>query len=203
MAWLLVIALIAIGATGMGSLLSRPDNTLAASSASQLVLQDTGSQLQYSAGWRLAKARSASGGTLHASGRAGATMTLVFYGTSIQLMSPTGRAEGAMRVTLDGKTTVVSNHASSYHAHSVVFSATPAGSTHTLTVKVVGTTGHPYVAIDAVLITGNQSLSPDWRGRNQRLHSGPGGPASTPSPIATPTPVLDGSDPTPTQRAAV
>jgi hypothetical protein len=195
MAWLLVLALIVVGATGVGSLLTNPNSVLAASSSSQLVLQDSASQFQWSAGWRVARARSASGGTLHATGRAGATMTLVFYGTRIQLLSPTGRGEGTMRVTLDGKATTVSNHATSYHAHNVVFAASPAGSTHTLTVSVAGTPGHPYIAIDAVVISGNQSLSPDWRAKNQRPHSQPTG---APSPVVTPSPILGGSPPTPT-----
>ena len=79
-----------------------PATTLAASSSSQLVLQDTGTQFQWSAGWRLEKVRSASGGSLHASGRAGATVSVVFYGSSVQVLAATGRAEGSMRVTLDG-----------------------------------------------------------------------------------------------------
>ena len=200
MAWLLVLALIAIGATGMGSLLSNPNNTLAASSSSQLVVQDTGPQFQWGSGWRQSSTRSASGGTLHASGRAGATATLVFYGTSIKLLSPVGRAEGTMRVTLDGKTTIVSNHASSYRAQQVVYSASPAGSSHTLTIKVTGSPGHPYIAVDAVVISGNQTLSPDWRGRNQRQRSGGPAPTATPSPTDSPTPVL-GGDPTATPTA--
>jgi hypothetical protein len=192
MAWVLVLALIAVGATSMGSLLSNANNPLAASSSSQLVVQDTAAQFQWGDGWRVARTRSASGGTLHATGRTGATMSLVFYGTGVELISPTGRAEGTMRVTLDGKTTIVSNHASSYHAHRVVFSASPTGSTHTLTVRVTGSPGHPYVAVDAVVISGNQSLSPDWRTRNQRIHAAP--PTASP----TPTPILGDPAPTPT-----
>ena len=189
---LLAVGLLAVGAGGIGGWLSHPATTLAASSSSQLVLQDTASQFQWSTGWRLAKAHSALVGSLHASGHAGATVSIVFYGSSVQVLAPTGRSEGSMRITLDGSTRTVSDYRSTYTPHHVVFSGSATGSVHTLTITVIGTRGHPYVAIDAVAVSGSEATTPDWRGRNRRP-----GPTPTPSPTPSPTPTPTGT-PAPT-----
>jgi len=189
---LLALGLVALGAGGFGSMLS-PATALAASSSSQLVVQNTATQFNWGAGWRLVKVSSASGGSMQATGRAGASVSVVFYGSSVQVLAPTGRAEGSMRVTLDGATRVVSDYRATYTPHHVVFSGSAPGSTHTLTITVLGTSGHPYVAIDALVVTGSDATTPDWRGRNQH-------PGRAPSPTPTPTPAPTTS-PTPAPTA--
>ena len=72
----MVLALIVAGGTGLGGWLTSPGGLLAASGSGQVVVQDTA--LHWSAGWTLIHSASASGGTVHASGTAGASVSLVY-----------------------------------------------------------------------------------------------------------------------------
>ena len=209
MAWLLVLALLAVGGAGLGRVLSQPSNLLTSSSSSQLVLQDTDSHLVWSSGWKVQSNGSASGDSVHVSGKAGASATLVYYGSYLKILAPTGRGAGAFRVTLDGATTTVSTHGNVFRAQRVVFAAGPAGDRHILKIQVVGTPGHPYVSIDAVVISGSQAAMSDFRARflpgvtaSQPPDSTPtpdptNGPTPTPTSTPTPTPAPT-VDPTPT-----
>jgi hypothetical protein len=192
MAWLLVLALLGVGGAGLGSVLSQPGNLLASSSSSQLVIQDTDSHLVWSSGWKVQSSRSASGGSVHVSSSAGASATLVYYGSYVRILAPTGHGAGSFRVTLDGTTTLVATHGNVFHAQQVVFGAGPAGDRHTLRIQVVGTPGHPYVSIDAVVISGAQAAATNFQAKVQ-----PGVTVSQP-PVSTPTPdpTSIGSDPT-------
>ncbi len=58
----------------------------------------------WSAGWQVLGSRSASGGTVHISGKAGATVSLTYYGSYIEILAPTGHGAGNLAVTLDGVT---------------------------------------------------------------------------------------------------
>ena len=151
LAWLMVLALIVAGGTGLGGWLTSPGGLLAASSSGQVVVQDTA--LHWSAGWTLVHSASASGGTVHASGTAGASVSLVYYGSYLQILGPIGHGAGIARVTLDGRTTSVSTHATTFHARQVIFAAGPPNRRHVLTIRVAGTAGHPFVAIDALVIS--------------------------------------------------
>ena len=203
MAWLLVLALLAVGGAGLGRVLSQPSNLLTSSSSSQLVLQDTDSHLVWSSGWKVQSNGSASGGSVHVSGKAGASATLVYYGSYLKILAPTGRGAGAFRVTLDGATTTVSTHGNVFRAQRVVFAAGPAGDRHTLKIQVVGTPGHPYVSIDAVVISGSQAAMSDFRARLLPGVTASQPPDSTPTPDPTngPTPT-PASAPTPTPTPA-
>jgi parallel beta-helix repeat protein len=192
LAWLLVLALIVAGGTGLAGWLTHPGGILAASSSGQIVLQDTSPALHWSAGWKVVSVRSASGGSVHVSGTAGASVSLVYYGSYLQVLALTGRGDGLIRVTLDGTTTSVSTHATTFHPQKVVFAAGPPNRRHVLTIRVAGTPGHPFVAIDAVIISPLQAVTPARPGSNP-------GPRATPTPKPTPTPVpaQGGSHPTP------
>ena len=162
-----------------------------------MVLQDTDSHIRWSSGWKVQSTRSASGGTVHLSTRTGASVTLVYYGSYVEILGPTGRGAGTLQVTLDGTTTSVSTHGSVFRAQQVIFGAATPGARHTLTLRVAGTALHPSVSIDSVVISGGSSAVSDWRTRNGKTHTTP-----TPPPDSTPTPTPDpgtlGSDPTPT-----
>ena len=190
LAWLMVLALIVAGGTGLGGWLTSPGGLLAASSSGQVVVQDTA--LHWSAGWTLVHSASASGGSVHASGTAGASVSLVYYGSYLQILGPIGHGAGIARVTLDGRTTSVSTHATTFHARQVIFAAGPPNRRHVLTIRVAGTAGHPFVAIDALVISPVLPAAAPARGdRNP-------GPLPTPTPTLAPapTPTQGGSDPT-------
>lgn len=197
MAWLLVLALLAVGGTGLGSWLTHPGGLLAASSSSQTVLQDTDSHFHWSSGWSTVSVHSASGGTVHVGSSANASAWIVYYGSYVQLLAPTGRGAGIMRVTLDGVTTSVSTHATTYHPHAVVFAAAGTGRRHLLQIRVAGTAAHPFVAIDALVVSAVQVVSPAHVPANAGSGSTPTPPAAA-TPTPTPTPASGGSKPTPT-----
>ena len=151
---LLTIGLLLAGAAGVGGWLTGPGGLLAASSTSPTWVQDTSPSLHWSAGWTVTKTSLASGGTLHTSAVAGASVSLSYTGSYLRIVAPTGRGRGSITVKLDGQTTSVSTHGTIYRAGQVVFqSAGKAGNSHTLTVTVDGTSGHPTVSLDAFVVS--------------------------------------------------
>jgi len=187
---LMVLALALAGIAGVAgatSQLGGQDGSLAASH-SATTYQDTSSALHWSAGWKLVRTGSASGGTERATGKAGATMTLSYNGTRVQIIGPTRSAGGTIQVTLDGSSTSVSTHAGSFHAHQVLYTANPANGHHTLTIRFMSTAKHRYFALDSLLVT---AIAPAIVVSN---------PTPTPTAPAdpTPTPTSGGPFPTPT-----
>ena len=95
---LMVLALSVAGIVGAASQLGGQDSSLAASSAT--TYQDTSPALHWSAGWQLVRTRSASGGTERATGIAGATMTMRYAGTKVQI---TGfNSDNVLPLLMDG-----------------------------------------------------------------------------------------------------
>ena len=205
MAWLLVIALLAVGGAGLGSVLTQPNSLLA--SSSQLIVQDTSAAVVWSAGWKVESSRTALGGTIHYSSTAGASASLIYYGSYMKIIGPTGHGAGDLRVTVDGQTSVVSTHGAVFQARQVIFGAGPTGDRHVLTFQVVGSPGHPNVAIDAFVISAGQAATSNFKFRHKPTATPPAGTASAPSPGpgtsgADPTPTPDPTDaPTPTPTA--
>lgn len=145
----LIAIIVALGAaTQFGGLAS----TLVAS-PSMTVYQDTGSVFHWSSGWRTVRTSTASGGTEHATGRIGATVTLIYNGTKVEVIGPTRPAGGTIEVTLDGRTRSVSTHSSAFHGRQVLYSATPAAGRHVLTIRFASSGTHRYFALDEVLAT--------------------------------------------------
>jgi hypothetical protein len=186
---LMTIAALLASAAGVGAWLAGPNGLLAASAGPTWV-QDTSSNLSWSAGWSLNPMGSASGGTVHTSGTAGATVSYTYTGSYLRVLSPIGPGSGSMTVKLDGKSTSVTTHANRFHADQVVFQgAGKSGSSHSLSITVAGTAGHPYVSLDAFLVSAPSAS----------LNAPNPTPTPTPTPTATPTPTPGSSaDPTPT-----
>ena len=131
---LMTIAMLIVGASGVGGWLTGPNGLLAASSSPTWV-QDTSSTLHWSSGWTTVQIATASGGSVHQSTVAGASVSLSYTGSYLRIVGPVGRGRGVMTVDLDGKTTAVSTHASATQAGQVLFAgagkaatATPSGS---------------------------------------------------------------------------
>src|SRR5450432_1736703 len=164
---LMVLALAVAGIAGITGVASQ-DSSLAASQ-SATTYQDTNSALHWSAGWKLVRTRTASGSTERATGKAGATMTLSYSGTRVQIIGPTSSAGGTIQVTLDGSTRTVSTHARSFHAQQVLYTANPASGNHVMTIRFTTTAEHRYFALDRLLVT-PVAAAPD---RHHRNHPGP------------------------------
>jgi subtilisin family serine protease len=104
--------------------------------------------------WRRTAWSSASGGHTEYATRAGSSAQFTFTGRSVALVMPTARANGGVRVYVDGvylKTLHL--HASKTHPRRVDFQRSWSTSgTHTVRLVVVGTAGHPRVDLDAIVI---------------------------------------------------
>jgi Transglycosylase-like domain len=115
---------------------------------------ETSASIVYAGAWRSASYFRYVGHAAKYATMAGATATFTFNGTRVIWYGPTGPTRGLARIIIDGAyVKTVNLAASSFTAHKAVFSkAWPAAGKHTLVIKVVGTPGHPYVAIDALAV---------------------------------------------------
>jgi hypothetical protein len=84
----------------------------------------------------------------------GATATFTFTGRNVQWIGPVGPTRGRALVRIDGKAVAtVSMHSSSFDARRVLFARRfKASGRHTLTITVLRSPGHPYVAIDGFVV---------------------------------------------------
>ena len=110
--------------------------------------------ITYSGSWRSASHRGYAGDAVRYATTAGARATFAFNGTRVIWYGPVGPTRGQARVFIDGALVkTVDLHRSSFAARKAVFtrSWTTPGK-HTLVIEVVGTAGHPYVAIDELAV---------------------------------------------------
>ena len=86
--------------------------------------------------------------------KAGATATFAFSGSKVVWYGPVGPTRGKARVLVDGTyLKTVDLYARSFTARKAVFSKSWASAgAHTLMIQVLGTAGHPYVAIDGFTV---------------------------------------------------
>ena len=186
---LAVIALL-LGGASLGNVLEQPSHVLATSRSGQMTIQDTDSHFVWSSGWSVHRTPSASGGTVHISGKTGATATIVYYGSYLEILGSTGHGAGTVQVTLDGTTTSVSTHGSVFRPRQVIFAAGPPHRRHVLTLRVAGSAMHPFVSIDALVISPFvPAVAPAVEPTTN--------PTSTPThaPAATPTPTTAAANP--------
>ena len=115
---------------------------------------DASATIHYAGRWASAGYGGYVGGTVRYSKQAHATATFTFSGDRIQWYGPIGPTRGQARVSIDGVVVKVVNlHASSFHARSLVFAkAWTSVGNHTLKIEVIGTKGHPLVAIDELIV---------------------------------------------------
>ena len=112
------------------------------------------SKITYSAGWRTAGHPAYVGDAAKYSTKAGATASFAFSGKKVIWYGPVGPTRGKARILIDGTyVKTVNLYSSSFTAHRAVFSKSwSAAGAHTLVIQVVGTAGHPYVAIDGFTV---------------------------------------------------
>ena len=112
------------------------------------------SKITYSGTWRSAGFRGYAGGAAKYSTKVGATASFAFSGSKVVWYGPVGPTRGKARILVDGTyLKTVNLYASSFTARKALFSKTwSAVGAHTLVIEVVGTAGHPYVAIDGFTV---------------------------------------------------
>lgn len=107
------------------------------------------SAAKYSGAWVSAGHASYLGGTALASKAAGAHATFTYSGRSFGLIGPVGPTRGKATIYLDGNALLtIDTYASTFQARRVIQTIFTPDGNHTVTIKVLGTSGRPWVAID-------------------------------------------------------
>ena len=115
---------------------------------------DSSVLVAYHGSWFRSSSIRSIGHSVHMSRRARSRAVFKFNGNGLVWLAPTGPTEGRAAVYLDGKLIrTVNLHAAARHYRQKVFVFKWAKvATHYLTIKVLGTPGHPVVAIDGFLV---------------------------------------------------
>jgi hypothetical protein len=115
---------------------------------------ETSAAITYVGSWGSAGHRGYAGGAVRYAIAAGATASFTFSGTKVIWYGPVGPTRGQARIRIDGAyVTTVNLYGGSFVARKAVYAKSWAtAGKHTLVIEVVGTKGHPYVAIDQLAI---------------------------------------------------
>jgi hypothetical protein len=115
---------------------------------------ETSSAIAYSTGWTRFAWASAYGGYESTSSTTGATAKLTFTGRNVGWVAPTASNRGQAYIYVDGVwVKTIDLYSATTVAKKVVFTRDfAASSSHTLTVKVLGTSGRPTVDVDAFVV---------------------------------------------------
>ncbi len=108
----------------------------------------------YSGTWRRASKSSFWGGRARYASARGRTVTLRFTGRSVAIVGTTGPNRGSYSLTLDGvRKGSFSTYATSTRYRRLILSVTwPKSGVHVLTMRVLGTPGHPRIDLDGALV---------------------------------------------------
>ena len=167
-------------------------------------IQENSKRLTYTGRWARADHDAYLGDHVRFSDARGSKVSLSFTGTGITWVGPVGPTRGRADVYLDGrKIKTVNTYAARFRPTRVLFRLTfDAMEKHRLSIKVVGTAGHPTVAIDALVVRGKPIGKPGKGGAKQTPT-----PSAAPSveptsqPTETPTPTVEAQIPAPTATA--
>ena len=138
---------------GVGNLGNWTTTTPAAATTAQ----ETSSSIAYAGSWSRSSVSGSAGGHVDSSASSNATATFTFSGRSVALVSTLAPARGVAEISLDGSVVgSVDLHASSKKTKRVVWASASAlaAGTHTLTIRVTGSTSgtSPRIDVDAILI---------------------------------------------------
>jgi hypothetical protein len=134
----------AVDAGGRGGAFSTPDTTI-------VPVDDTAGS--FSPSWTTSSAASFYRGSHHRGSAAGAVATFTSTGTQIHLIGVKAPTYGRFEVSIDGGaySAPIDAYSSSTHYRQVLYTRTGlSNASHTIRVKVLGTSGRPYVGIDGV-----------------------------------------------------
>lgn len=192
------IALMAIPASASSS--GRSLLTKWSSDFRTSTIQETSGQLEYEGTWIRADHEAYFGDHARFSDERGATVKLSFRGSAVSWIGPVGPTRGKAWVYIDGKrVSTVDTYAASFEPARVLFKMTWANvGRHRIAIKVLGTAGHPTVAIDAIVVRGAptderfeapvQTEAPDATPTPSPTPSPDSGPGTTTAPAVTPAP---------------
>ena len=115
--------------------------------------QETAGAITYSSGWTKQALAGSYGGSVKFATVAGKTAKFSFTGSQVAWVSTLGTNRGSATAALDGGAAVtVNTHGAALKPAMVVYTKTVAAGAHSLLLKVLGTSGHPRVDVDAFLV---------------------------------------------------
>jgi hypothetical protein len=118
-----------------------------------VTVSDASTAIGYRGTWGSAGYALYLGRAAHYTRATGATATFRFSGTAFAIIGPMGPGRGRSTVYVDGRAVAtIDQVASSFHARNVLLARNLAAGTHTITIRALGTSGRPMVAIDAIEI---------------------------------------------------
>ena len=122
--------------------------------ATAVLVDDRAGSIVYRGTWRQAGYGGYVGGGVHYATARGATATFRFSARRITWFGPTGPTRGAAQVYVDGRfVRIVDLYAPSFRARTPIFTAAWSSTgSHTITIRALGSAGHPLVAIDSFSI---------------------------------------------------
>ena len=117
-------------------------------------LSDRSTLLAYRGTWKKVASSSAIGEIITSSTARGATVTHQFTGRAVGVVAPTSPTRGKVEVWVDNKyRTTIDLRSSTTRHRRVVFAISYAvAGTHTIQLRVLGTTGRPTVSLDGLVI---------------------------------------------------
>jgi hypothetical protein len=138
----------------------------------QRLLGETTPGLVPSSGWTLRASHDDLGGRALRSGLPGATATFSFTGSRVAWIARRGPNRGTAVVSIDGtRVAAVDLHRAVVRHRRIVFRwAWPASGPHTLTIRVAGTAGHPYVDVDGFVVADEPPGDPVLVGAGDVTH---------------------------------
>ncbi len=117
-----------------------------------VVIQDGNDRVDYTGAWKRKVDTDAAGDTVRKTSVKGRLASLSFFGRAVAWVAPTGAAYGKAKVYIDGEFVETIDLSGADGDRVQVFKKNwSQNGGHTITVKVLGTAGHPRVEIDAFL----------------------------------------------------
>ncbi len=116
-------------------------------------VQESTSAAAWTGTWVTAGHTAYLGGQARASQVNGAQVTYTFSGRSFALVGPTGPTRGKAYVYLDGKLLItIDTYSSTFVPRRVLQTIFTSDGKHTVTIRSLGTSGRPWVAVDAFFV---------------------------------------------------
>jgi hypothetical protein len=118
------------------------------------IVQQSSSAVRYSGGWKTYSGAGYLGGSTRITGVKGSSATFTFTGQAISLVSTKTRTRGKVRIYVDGRFQSDINlySSSTLYRQSVWSKSWSSSARHTIKLVVLGTSGHPTVDIDALVV---------------------------------------------------
>ncbi len=130
-------------------------DTAGAASVARHRFQESHAAIKYTGRWRLVSGRAHAGGAIRVSTERNASASLTFTGRRITWNAPQGPSLGWARVFVDNVLVKRVTLNRSWNAtRKTIFNRSWASSgQHTIRIEVIGTRGHPSVALDEFVVT--------------------------------------------------